>query len=85
MAKARREPTIYTREYLSLLKQLKDARISAGLSQTDLAKRMKLHQTAVSKFEIGDRLLDVVRLRQWCRAIGIDFVATIRDWDSRTG
>jgi transcriptional regulator with XRE-family HTH domain len=59
---------------LSLLKQL---RIKAGLTQADLAKKIKLPQSFVSKYESGERRLDILELRMICSALGIalnDFV-----------
>ncbi len=85
MPKPRREPTVYAREYRLLLATLRRAREEKGINQAELARRLKLHQTAVSKFEIGDRLLDVVRLRAWCKALGVDFLTVLKDWDKQAG
>lgn len=37
-------------------KRLRSARQSAGLSQTQLAKRLRIHQGRVSEWESGDRV-----------------------------
>ena len=52
----------------ALLRQL---RAEAGLRQTDLAARLDQPQSFVSKYESGERRLDVLELRQVCRELGI--------------
>lgn len=76
------EKSIYTRDYEVLLRLLKQARERAGLTQVQLAKRLKLSQSFVSKVERGDRRLDVVQLRTICRHLGstlAEFVTTLEE------
>ena len=68
--------------YYRLTSALADARHVAGLTQAEVAKRMKKPQSFVSKYEQGERRLDVVEFVQVCRAIGADplsITAEIRD------
>lgn len=56
---------------------LRSVRSEAGLTQAEVAERLKLPQSFVSKYESGERRLDLVELRQICRALEIslgDFV-----------
>ena len=56
---------------------LRQIRIEAGLRQTDIAHRLGQPQSFVSKYESGERRLDLLELRQVCQALGItlgDFV-----------
>lgn len=55
------------REALSAL--LRELRQSAGLRQADLAKRLDLPQSFVSKYESGERRLDILEVREICRAL----------------
>lgn len=74
------DKTIYTREYAVLLRLLREARKAAGLTQVDLAKRLRQSQSFVSKIERGDRRLDVIQLRTLCRLYGLSlpqFVAQL--------
>jgi transcriptional regulator with XRE-family HTH domain len=71
------EKTIYTREYETVLRLLREARDQAGLTQIDLAERIGETQSFVSKVERGDRRLDIVELRQFCRAIGLSLAAFV--------
>lgn len=47
-------------------------RADAGLTQRDLAERLKMHNTMIHRSEIGDRRIDPVEFVAWCRACGAD-------------
>jgi transcriptional regulator with XRE-family HTH domain len=64
-----------------LRKILKAARVQAGLTQQSLAGRLGVAQSFVSKYESGERRLDIVELRDVCRAIGISFSSVIRRFE----
>lgn len=55
----------------AFLKTLREAREDMGLTQVQLARRLKHHQSFVSKAELGERRLDVIELRLVCKGIGI--------------
>jgi transcriptional regulator with XRE-family HTH domain len=65
------EKTIYTREYAIVLDLLKKARETAAITQIELAKKLGVTQSYVSKIERGDRRLDIVQLRNLCRIYGM--------------
>lgn len=46
--------------------------MQAGLKQADLADRLCVPQSFVSKWEAGQRRLDLIELMTVCRALGID-------------
>jgi transcriptional regulator with XRE-family HTH domain len=46
-------------------------RQEAGLRQVDLARLIDEPQSFVSKYESGERRLDILELRLICRALGI--------------
>ncbi len=50
---------------------LKDLRIEKGLSQRALARRLKVPQSYVSKYETGERRLDFVETVYLCEALGL--------------
>ena len=54
-----------------LLSLLRNVRTEAGLTQTDVAHRLKQPQSFVSKYESGERRLDILELRDVCEAIGV--------------
>lgn len=49
-----------------------EARKAAELSQAEVSKRLRRPQSFVSKYERGERRLDVVEFAQVARAIGLD-------------
>ena len=50
---------------------LRDARLQARLTQQELAKRLDLPQSFVSKYETGERRIDLLELRRICAALNI--------------
>lgn len=66
-----------------LLEMLRSAREKTGLNQTQLAKKLRIAQATVSKFEVGDRRLDIIQLRDWCRALNEPFSAFVAEFDRR--
>jgi len=57
------------RELLQAL--LRQIRLEANLRQVDLAKRIGQPQSYVSKYESGERRLDLPELSEICQAVGI--------------
>jgi transcriptional regulator with XRE-family HTH domain len=54
--------------------------MEAGLRRADLARVLRMPQSVVSKYESGERRLDILELRQVCDAVGLtlkDFVARL--------
>lgn len=73
----------YSSDYAHLLVELRSARLSAGVSQVQLAESLGQLQTYVSKCELGDRRLDVVEMRTWLIALGVDPVAFMAELEDR--
>ena len=65
------EKSIHSDRYAVFLKVLREARDRAGLTQIHLAKKIGETQTFVSKCERGERRIDVIELRTFCRAFGL--------------
>ena len=66
----------------TLLALLRAARREAGMRQVDLANRLRRPQSYVSKYESGERRLDLLELRQICNALGISLEAFVRQLES---
>ena len=56
--------SIHLKQYREIIQKLKDARLASGLTQTEVALKLKKPQSYVSKIERGERRIDVVELRQ---------------------
>ena len=69
--------SIYSSEQAKLQQLLRQIRRDAGLTQEDLAAKLKRPQSFVSKYESGERRLDVLELREICCTMNftlMDFV-----------
>lgn len=78
------QKSLFSQEYRIFLDHLKAARADAGLTQIQLAKRMNITQSFISKCERGERRIDLVELRAWCRALGVPFPAFVSHFDQTT-
>jgi transcriptional regulator with XRE-family HTH domain len=65
--------SIFTEEYSQLILLLRAAREKAGVTQQELARRLGQTQSFVSKCERGERRIDVIELRHFCKALNADF------------
>ncbi len=63
--------TVFSHEQKQLCKLLRQLRLAAGLRQADLADVLGKPQSFVSKYEAGERRLDLLELRQVCNALGL--------------
>lgn len=69
--------SLYSPEWRALIATLKESRLEAGLTQAQLAAKLDVDQSTVSKIERSERRIDVVELKLICDALGIslrDFV-----------
>ena len=64
--------TIRTNGQLALVRALVEARQNAGLSQQQLAAKLKRPQSFVARLESGERRIDVVEFTVLARVIGFD-------------
>ena len=69
----------HTRRYRRFLALLVEARKAAGLSQVQVAKKLRKPQSYVSKCECGERRVDVDEFLRFAEAIGFDAGTMIRD------
>jgi transcriptional regulator with XRE-family HTH domain len=72
--------TLSSAAYQQFTSLLKGARMAAGLNQEDVAARLNRPQSFVSKYESGERRLDVIEYLEVCSALGIsphDIIATL--------
>jgi ribosome-binding protein aMBF1 (putative translation factor) len=62
----------FTRKHEYFRKILVEARRDAGLTQVALAKKLGRPQSFVSKFERGERRLDVIEFVEVARALSLN-------------
>ncbi len=63
----------------ALLKVLKSKRLSLDLSQNELAQRLDVQQSFVSKVESGERNLEFSEVFEMCSILGIKFSTLIEE------
>jgi transcriptional regulator with XRE-family HTH domain len=64
--------SVFTSDYDKFRQLLVDARTTAGITQVELAEQLERPQSFVSKFERGERRLDVIEFIEVVNALGID-------------
>jgi transcriptional regulator with XRE-family HTH domain len=72
------EKSQHTAAYQRLTAALKRAREAANLTQAEVAEKLGLYASFVSKVESGERRLDVVELSQFCAVYGIGLVEFLK-------
>jgi transcriptional regulator with XRE-family HTH domain len=64
------------KQFLALLKKIRQEK---GLRQVELAEKLGVPQSFVSKYEAGDRRLDLLELRQVCLILGISLANLVQE------
>lgn len=64
------DKSIHSKEYKVVLERMRKARLDAGLTQVQVAKKLGRHQSYVSKIESGERRVDVVELNKFAKLYG---------------
>ena len=77
------EKSIHSAGQIRLRKLLREARLKGGLRQADVAQRLGQPQSFVSKYESGERLLDLLELEQVCRALGLSLTDFVREFEGK--
>lgn len=62
--------SIHTKEYAYVVERLRKARLEAGLTQVQVAKKLKRPQSHVSNVESGQQRVDVVELKRFATMYG---------------
>jgi len=66
------DKTIYSRQSECLRTTLAALRTKAGLTQRQLAEKLRRERSLVGRLEMGERRLDVVEFYQYCQACGVE-------------
>ena len=73
--------TLHSPDYSRVRAELIGMRTRAGLTQRDLAAKLRQPHQWVGRSELGERRLDVLETMAWCHACGEDagaFVARLQ-------
>ena len=77
------EKSLYTRNQKLFLNLLRQVREEAKLRQEDVAELLDKPQSFVSKYESGERRLDVLELREICIALRMPLADFIKQLEVR--
>lgn len=64
-----------------LLSMLRNLRNDAGVTQVALAESLGVPQSFVSKYESGERRLDLLELQRVCQALDVSLVSFVKRFD----
>ena len=73
--------TLYSDRQRLLVALLRELREEAGLRQVDVAEALDVHQSYVSKYESGDRRLDLVELHDIVQVLGTSLVDLVNRFE----
>ncbi|SDI90382.1 Helix-turn-helix domain-containing protein [Frankineae bacterium MT45] len=76
------DKSIHSEEQQRLCDLLRTVREESGLRQVDVAERLGVPQSFVSKYETGERRLDLIELRQVCTALDMSLTEFVQRFDS---
>lgn len=74
---------IYDPKYKVFLQCLKDARINSKMTQQELAAVLGCGQSYVSKYEQGQKRLDIIEIRNVCMCLGLSLQELVADFEER--
>ena len=70
--------SVHTEQYQRFCELITEARKKSGLTQADVAAKLGRPQSYVSKYENGERRLDVVEFLEIMKALDAQFSAVSR-------
>jgi len=74
-----RTKTIHSPEYAIFLRLLRQIRERQEVTQEQLAERWGVTQSFISKCERGERRIDALELRTFCRAMGVSLASFVAE------
>jgi transcriptional regulator with XRE-family HTH domain len=77
--------SVFSVRFRRLRELLIEARRKAGLTQIELAQKLSKPQSFVSKYELGERRLDVVEFLEVTEALGVKAEKVLKQLAARAG
>ncbi|MNC36214.1 anaerobic benzoate catabolism transcriptional regulator [compost metagenome] len=73
--------SIHRKEYAALIRVVRDVRMAAGLTQSEVSQKLGRSQSFISDVETGKRRLDVVELRDIAQLAGLSLSKLIAKFE----
>ncbi len=70
--------SIHSKEYAFFVEKLRNARIDSGLTQIEVAKKLKRPQSHVSNVESGQQRVDIVELQRFAKIYKKDITCFVQ-------
>jgi transcriptional regulator with XRE-family HTH domain len=75
------QKSVHSREATVLREMLRKLREGNGLTQEQFAERLGRPRNYISRYEVGEKMLDVPEVRQLLEALGKPFVEFMKEYD----
>lgn len=73
----------FSTEYAVFRALLREVRTDRGFTQVQLSETLGMPQSFVSKYETGERRLDMVEVRAVCASLGITLSEFVKKFETR--
>ncbi|MBI1333801.1 MAG: helix-turn-helix domain-containing protein [Armatimonadetes bacterium] len=77
--------SIYSNEYKLMVRLLREAREGHGITQEQVAQKLDITASMLSKWELGQRRIDLRELSLYLQACGVDIVEFVSSWQQAIG
>ncbi len=74
---------IYEPSYKIFVECLRDFRAQSRMTQQELASHLNCPQSYISKYEQGQRRLDIVEIRRICNILGVSLTEFASEYEER--
>ena len=76
--------SLHSKEHHVFIEMLYSLRANAGMRQVDLAEKLQVPQSFISKIESGERRVDLIELKILIEALGSTLPKFVKEFEART-